>query len=104
MRLVPGHLHGRDRAKVQTLNVRRLQEFLAKRLTLRNGRDYQRWTNLAQRVRLWHLNYTSVWAQELAIGERMGKRIAANDSRPQVLSTFESDPARAVAILGGHLF
>lgn len=104
MRLIPADLHRADRAEVQSVDGRALQELVGEFRIFRDGGDDQRITDFAQNLGLLHLDHAGIRAEEFTVGQRMLPGVTMNDGRTQEGAALKLDLAGAVAILCGDVF
>ena len=103
VRLVPRDLHRGDRAEVEALDQRRVEQLLDERGVLGDRGDDQRRADLREHLALRHFDDTRIGAEVFPVGERVRERIAMHDRRAQIDAALELHLARAVAILRGHV-
>lgn len=103
MGLVPSDPRRGDRAEVQPLDERRLEERPAKGRVLSDGRDHQRGTDLPKHGGLGGLDQARVRKKKFAIGQRMGEGAAPHEGRAQINRAVQSDFSRPVPVRGSDV-
>ena len=73
MGLVPGDFHGGNRAEIQAVNERGVDQLVNEARILRKRSNDQRWSDLLKHVTLGHFDYAGIRTKKLAVRQRMSK-------------------------------